>query len=164
MLKDAGPDNKFKFTALISELGMSEMSVSGGKVILRTMRYGVMEYLSPEIILKKPYDPFKADVFSFGVIIFHMLTGTYPFKAHKKQGLKETSRRATAMPYKHQEWSTDPPVGITYQSGLLLLKLLCYSPIERPGICRVLTNFSWLKPRNAKPENAAAGIFSLLFG
>lgn len=36
---------------------------------------GTIDYMSPEIHLKLPHEPGKADVFAVGVILFNMITG-----------------------------------------------------------------------------------------
>ena len=40
---------------------------------------GTIDYMSPEIHLKLPHEPGKADVFAVGVILFNMITGQAPF-------------------------------------------------------------------------------------
>lgn len=39
-------------------------------------------YASPEVLLRKPYNPFKADMWSFGVMCYHMAMGTLPLQCH----------------------------------------------------------------------------------
>ena len=48
---------------------------------------GTLMYISPEILQKKPYDPFKSDVWSIGVIIFALLTGCSPWTATTENGM-----------------------------------------------------------------------------
>jgi serine/threonine protein kinase len=45
---------------------------------------GSEKYKAPEIILKKNFDGFKADIFSLGIILFVLLTGNFPFKSARK--------------------------------------------------------------------------------
>eukprot|EP01118_Nematostelium_gracile_P020197 TRINITY_DN9724_c0_g1_i1.p1 TRINITY_DN9724_c0_g1~~TRINITY_DN9724_c0_g1_i1.p1 ORF type:complete len:270 (-),score=81.24 TRINITY_DN9724_c0_g1_i1:46-855(-) len=45
---------------------------------------GTPDYAAPEIILKKPYSGYKADIYSSGVVIFSLLTGVLPFDLKKK--------------------------------------------------------------------------------
>ena len=49
---------------------------------------GSLYYCSPEIISKKPYDPYKAQIWSFGVTIYYLATGTVPFYAEDIDALK----------------------------------------------------------------------------
>jgi serine/threonine protein kinase len=35
--------------------------------------------MSPEIVSREPYNPFKSDVWSLGVLLYLMLHGIYPF-------------------------------------------------------------------------------------
>jgi len=40
---------------------------------------GSPEYAAPEIMGRKPYNPFKSDVFSVGVVMYGLLFGEFPF-------------------------------------------------------------------------------------
>lgn len=46
-----------------------------------------VSYAAPEILLLEPYDPFKVDVWSFGVTLFRMCTGEFPFNVQSKAEL-----------------------------------------------------------------------------
>lgn len=35
--------------------------------------------MAPEIVARDPYDPYKSDVWSLGVLLYLMLHGVYPF-------------------------------------------------------------------------------------
>lgn len=45
---------------------------------------GTQNYMSPEIIEQKPFDGFKADIFSLGVILFISVFGKFPFSRAEK--------------------------------------------------------------------------------
>ena len=42
---------------------------------------GSLAFMAPEVLEKKPYDPFKADIWSFGATVYNMATGELPFCA-----------------------------------------------------------------------------------
>lgn len=50
-----------------------------GEIKFISKFYGSDPYLSPEIILKEPYDPFASDVWALGVTMFEIATGTLPW-------------------------------------------------------------------------------------
>lgn len=45
-------------------------------------------YAPPEFFLKGTYDPYKADMWSFGVSLYEMITGSLPFMGHSRETLK----------------------------------------------------------------------------
>ena len=57
---------------------------------LSTEFIGSIPFLAPEIVNKKPYNPLKSDVWAFGVTIFFLATGRFPFKVHSLSALKES--------------------------------------------------------------------------
>jgi len=60
-------------------LGNSEMANEG---------YGTLAYLSPEVILKHPYND-KVDIWSLGILIYFILSGELPFmpKNHRRDDM-----------------------------------------------------------------------------
>ncbi|XP_070539170.1 testis-specific serine/threonine-protein kinase 3-like [Ptychodera flava] len=62
----------------LADFGMSvELKKSGGK--LHTSHSGTFGYAAPEILDGRPHDPRLADIWSLGVVLFYMVTGSYPF-------------------------------------------------------------------------------------
>jgi serine kinase len=47
--------------------------------VLSTTACGTKEYMSPELIVGKPYDARKADIWACGIILFELLVGRNPF-------------------------------------------------------------------------------------
>ena len=48
---------------------------------------GSFPYMAPEIVMKKLYDPFKADIWSLGITIYYLTTGTLPVSTKNEKEL-----------------------------------------------------------------------------
>ena len=76
---DVMPENVFldeKFSVRLGDFGHSRRV---GAELLRNYTLGTPRYMAPEILSRTPYDGFKADVFSAGVVLFMLLTAHHPF-------------------------------------------------------------------------------------
>ncbi len=76
------------YNVKISDFGFS---IDNTNKELINIFQGSEKYKAPEIILKKPFIGFYADVFSLGVILFLILTGNYPFKSAIKYDICYTN-------------------------------------------------------------------------
>jgi len=98
---------------------------------------GTPDYAAPEIILKRPYCAFKADIYSIGVVLFCLLTGILPFDLKKKcdtlyKGLKPSI-----------SWDYIKPK-LSESCKDLLNKMLEADPDERLDINSVIKH-KWFK-------------------
>ena len=48
---------------------------------------GTPTYMPPEVVSKRPHDPFLADRWSLGIMLYNMLHGHCPFKATNQKEL-----------------------------------------------------------------------------
>ena len=73
--------------------------VAGGaaKVIPSETYCGTPSHLSPQLLLQVPYDPFKVDVWTLGMILFIMLNQIYPFD---KRSIKVQLRQQMNREYR----------------------------------------------------------------
>lgn len=53
---------------------------------------GTPSYMAPEIILKKEYNPYKADIWALGIIIYSLLCDEMPFSVNKLKKLSNNNR------------------------------------------------------------------------
>ena len=63
--------------AKLADFGISKR-VSGDD-LMSTSFCGSLPFLAPEILQKKPYNPLLSDIWSFGITLFYLATGTFPF-------------------------------------------------------------------------------------
>ncbi|KAF0991661.1 hypothetical protein HZS_4403, partial [Henneguya salminicola] len=60
---------------------------------------GTIEYMAPEVITRKGHGP-AADWWSFGILMFEMLTGSLPFhSANRKETMNQILKGRLTMPY-----------------------------------------------------------------
>ncbi|KAF3446845.1 hypothetical protein FNV43_RR12025 [Rhamnella rubrinervis] len=60
----------------VSDFGVARVQDQSGVMTAET---GTYRWMAPEVIEHKPYD-YKADVFSFGVVLWELLTGKLPYE------------------------------------------------------------------------------------
>jgi tRNA A-37 threonylcarbamoyl transferase component Bud32 len=106
---------------------------------------GTPDYISPEHARGRPAGP-PADLYAFGVLCFHMLTGRLPFIGK------------TPMEVMEQHVHSPPPVphevnpAIPRALSELILKLLAKEPAERPDAAQVKAD---LRAATRQLRNAA---------
>ena len=76
-------------------------------------------YMSPEQINKQDVDS-NSDIFSLGVVMYEMLTGTHPFKADSLSAI--THNITNEKPAPLTEFRADIPEGLEYVLGCMLRK------------------------------------------
>jgi serine/threonine protein kinase len=81
---------------------------------------GTPKYMAPELIIKKNYDPLKADVWSFGVMLYWIALGYFPQDADNKKYRVENSKNGSI----HLYFPVDINPGLEY----LLRKMLNPNP------------------------------------
>jgi WD40 repeat protein/serine/threonine protein kinase len=64
--------------AYLSDFGIAKHLAGNGQRTLTGILAGSPAYMSPEQLLKEPVTP-RSDIYSFGLILYHMLTGEAPF-------------------------------------------------------------------------------------
>lgn len=64
----------------VVDFGIARVDEPGTRLTTTGMGMGTPNYLSPEVCLSQPVDQ-RSDIFSLGVVLFEMLTGTVPFSS-----------------------------------------------------------------------------------
>ena len=101
-----------------------------------TTACGTPSYLAPEIISGKGYN-YKADLWSLGILMFHLLTGELPIKGQEKEVMLYLASGKVTL--------DDPKLAAVSNAAKdLLSRLLKIEPSERYSSTDVL-NHPWIK-------------------
>jgi len=108
---------------------------------------GSPEYAAPEILARKPYDPFRADIFSIGVVLYGLLFGEFPFSTADRWdkvalGEHPAIRWADKVP--------SFPYVISSEAKELIERMLEVDPQKRITLLQIL-NHKWV---NEEPSAA----------
>ena len=82
---------------------------------------GTPQFMCPELISKKKYNPYKADVWAFGILVYWMVLGYYPQDNCKKT--KQLNKKTSF----ELKFPVDMHPGIQY----LIEKMLETDPEQR---------------------------------
>ena len=137
--------------AKLSDFGFArEFSLEGS---LSKTFCGTVPYYAPEIIRKKPYNPFLYDVWSMGVMLFTMLNGKLPFDV---SGIKRSGGRQEILEQmRDKNYSYQPEVEDELSSEVkeLIDCMFTFNPDDRPNIIGV-RNHPWLSGSSARSPRA----------
>ena len=107
---------------------------------------GTQNYSAPEILSHKEYDGYKADIFSLGVILFHLVACKPCFAfAHIKNDLYKLIAIKHYKLFWDKIWKIIK--GVSKEFKNLYNKMIAYKPYERPNIEEIL-NHEWMKEIN----------------
>jgi serine/threonine-protein kinase HSL1 (negative regulator of Swe1 kinase) len=98
--RDLKPENILldptKMTVKLIDFGMAALQTDGR---LLSTPCGSPHYAAPEVVSAKPYDGKQADVWSCGVILYVMLTGTTPYNYGKEGDIRMLFRDIAKAKY-----------------------------------------------------------------
>ena len=103
---------------------------------------GTLEYQAPEILLKKPYDGKKKDIFSLGVLLFLLVTGIKPFEVpFGKDKLYKYILKKQYSEYWKQIKNNDVEVDeLSNEFKLLFIKMIQFNPNDRISLDEIINN------------------------
>ena len=126
----------------ISDFGYSKI-YEIGHTLSQSKTCGTMIYMAPEVLKGAPYDG-KADVYSFSIIMFQVLTDTFPYPLVKAMKMTEYQFQINVV---EKNYRPEFPEDITIKESLVNLVKMCWSPDpkERPTFEEIFNKLAYSK-------------------
>eukprot|EP01119_Soliformovum_irregulare_P010550 TRINITY_DN2600_c0_g1_i1.p1 TRINITY_DN2600_c0_g1~~TRINITY_DN2600_c0_g1_i1.p1 ORF type:complete len:277 (+),score=77.72 TRINITY_DN2600_c0_g1_i1:102-932(+) len=130
-----------KLQTKIIDFGLSEISNAHRCLD----KVGTDEYCAPEVSNNKPYNGFRADIWSLGVVLYAVLFGTFPFSSSSLKRIR-------------MGWAVPIPFDIpdvSFEAKALIQRMLNVDPKKRPTI-EEIANDEWLQEMQHRPLASSA--------
>ncbi|XP_072327008.1 testis-specific serine/threonine-protein kinase 3-like [Scyliorhinus torazame] len=121
----------------ITDFGLATC-IKGSESCLCSTFCGSAAYTAPEILNGDNYDPFKADIWSLGVVLYVIVTGSMPFDDSDLSKLKELQTQSLKFPL-------SPTLSACCQN--LINVMLEKNPKKRVSINHIVEH-QWLEESN----------------
>jgi serine/threonine protein kinase len=145
-------------TVKVADFGVARVKAQSGVMTAET---GTYRWMAPEVIEHKPYDH-KADVFSFGILLWELLTGKIPYEyltpLQAAVGVVQKGLRPTIPKHTHAKLSE------------LLQKCWQQDPALRPDFSEILETLQRIaeevgdEHEGKNKDKLLGGFFSALRG
>ncbi|OHT07081.1 hypothetical protein TRFO_05278 [Tritrichomonas foetus] len=123
------------------------LSVTIQKSQMLDVYNGSLSYLAPEVFLKVPYDPFKSDMWSLGILLYTMVMRKSPWVNYNYRDMKKAIEAENYDPLPHR-----------YKSfSILIRKLILFEPSKRADISEIITS-DFIKEANRFPGIASTNV------
>lgn len=113
---------------------------------------GTPEYVAPEVLARESYNGKAADVWSCGVVLYTLLTGTFPFRDPEEQRLSQVALLQRLFP-RILTGQFDMPTTVSKECQSLLRAMLTVDPLRRIPAAHILQH-PWMKKFDAAKELA----------
>ena len=107
---------------------------------------GTHPYVAPEIVLRKPYNGQKADIFSLGQLLFFLVNKIFGFNRPTED---DNTYKFIKLKQYHNFWNFPQFQGLNLSESFknLFVRMVAFEPNERPTVDEVLTD-QWMQEVN----------------
>lgn len=145
--RDLKPSNVFMkgHRAIVADFGLARFFASSGEEL--TGETGTYVYMAPEVIKSQDYDS-RADVYSFGVLLYELVTYIEPFQPHNSTGIQIATSVANH--------AFRPKIPDGTHAGMIAIIEMCWQQDadSRPPFAQVLESLERMIPDVVKEEEA----------
>lgn len=151
--------------AKLTDFGLSSAAYRPREGYIKTGNFaGTRGYMSPEIIRLEvfedldtenslDFDPFRADIWALGVVLYEMVTATLPFQAY------ESDLPTMFKMQMEQRWTVPKSIEVSNPLRDLLRKLMEPSPVKRLDPVSIWFH-PWLQTTPLEEEKKLKGLNS----
>ena len=120
----------------LCDFGLSEPYRPGQRI---NKFFGSIPYMSPEVLNKTNYDAFKADVWSFGVTLYQMITGLLPFNFKTLPEMKASFEQG------FKPLPSDTPKELT-----TIIRMALVNDPDKRATIKDISNYIFIEEKNAQ--------------
>ncbi|XP_077883885.1 sperm motility kinase 1 [Ictidomys tridecemlineatus] len=134
-------------TVKLIDFGLSTRFTAGRKL---SRFWGTLQYFAPEVVRREEYEGPLADIWSLGVVLYFMLTGSRPFIANSVGRVRRLI----------MEGAYGIPEHVSKGAQSLILAILKVHPRQRPSLKQIMSH-PWLsqgKEDSPRPSGEALPI------
>ena len=143
------------FEPIIIDFGYSmELEELDGKILPFKGSRGSKLYESPEMLENKEYNGIQSDIFSLGVILFNIVSGSYGFKSSRTDDKYYKFIVNNKDEYKDYWKLVEQTVNMKFSENFkkLYVKMIAYNPSDRIKSIDEILNDPWFQDINDEQD------------
>lgn len=149
------------FNIKIADFGFATLLRGKNNDNLLSTPLGTLAYAAPEILLKKPYDGVKTDIFSLGVVLFTLVTCKMAFcqASRGDKFYRYIIHKSVDKYWEKLQSQGNNITSLSKEFKDLFIKMISFNPADRPSIQEILMHPWMTDPLNSPSPVEIKGEF-----